>query len=338
MAIRIVAASFSLLALASAAEELRHVAAASGAQGEGAETCSSISTLPASREQALLQLSGKALLAKRLTSNNTGNVIGYPSTGGKKARNLWCEVEIPPDNWNLKSCPASGSTEFKVLSYNLFWWNLFKKHYGGDRSAGGLIRRTGGAEKYDIMGFQECDDMWRVLHDAGLHHAEYGAINGGRAIAVAWRKTKWSLISHDSVDVGEDSRDQYYGKRSAMWVRLRNAEGKTVFFMNHHGPLMVSQGGGCTGSATALNIMKVIANNAHSEDVIVLVGDFNAALGSSRVQELERRLNRVHSGYIFGGVDHVFSNCGARGQGKTLEKGDGYWKSDHNAISATFKI
>jgi len=294
-----------------------------------------------SKEQALLQLNRKAVLAKRHESNGTiasPGIIGYPSTGTQKARNLWCQVDIPPDSWNLKSCPATGATKLHVLSFNLFWWNLFRRHSGGDRSAGRLLARTGGAEKYDIMGFQECDDMWRVLHDAGLHHAEYGAINGGRAIAVAWRKTKWTLLAHDSVDVGEDSRDQYYGKRSAMWVRLRNAEGKTVFFVNHHGPLKVSQGGGCTGSATSLNIMKVIASNAHSDDVIILVGDFNAGLGSSRVRELERRLNRVHSGYIFGGVDHVFSNCGGRGSGKTLGKGDGHYKSDHNAVSATFKI
>merc|ERR1712060_736474 len=232
-----------------------------------------------------------------------------------KAANMWCQVDIPPTDWNLKSCPASGTTKLKVLSYNLFWWNLFDRHSGSDRSAGRLIARTGGAEKYDVMGFQECDDRWRVLRDAGLNEAEYEAIDGGRAIAVAYRKTKWTLLDHDSVDVGEDSHEQYYGK-----------------------PLKVSQGGGCTGSATALNIMKVIGENAQSGDVIVLVGDFNAALGSSRIQELERRLTKVHSGHIFGGVDHVFSNCGARGTGQTLEKGDGHYKSDHNALSASFEI
>merc|ERR1712203_39246 len=226
----------------------------------------------------------------------------------------------------------------KVLSYNLFWWNLFDRHSGSDRSAGRLIARTGGDEKYDVMGFQECDNRWRVLRDAGLNEAEYEAIDGGRAIAVAYRKTKWTLLDHDSVDAGEDSHEQYYGKRSAMWVRLRNDDGKTVFFMNHHGPLKVSQGGGCTGSATAMNILKVIAENAHTSDVIILVGDFNAALGSSRVQELERRLTKVHSGRIFGGVDHIFSNCGNRGTGQTLGKGDGFHKSDHEALSATFGI
>merc|ERR1712151_60773 len=174
----------------------------------------------------------------------------------------------------------------------------------------------------DIMGFQECDDRWRVVRDAGLDSNEYEAIDGGRAIAIAYRKTAWTLLDHGSVDVGEDSRDQYYGKRSLMWVRLQNkVSGKTVFFANHHGPLRVSQGGGCTGSATAMNIMKVIAENAHSEDLIVLVGDFNAALGSSRINELERRLSRVHSGHFLGGIDHVFSNCGAKGSGLTLGKG-----------------
>merc|ERR1711920_208188 len=100
----------------------------------------------------------------------------------------------------------------------------------------------------------------------------------------------------DRADVGEDSRDQYYGKRSAMWARFRNAEGKTVFVMNHHGPLRVSQGGGCTGSATSLNMMRVIGENAHVSDAIILVGDFNARYSSSRMQELRKRLTLVHSG------------------------------------------
>merc|ERR1711994_979060 len=119
---------------------------------------------------------------------------------------------------------------------------------------------------------------------------------------------------------------------------MGNDEDKTVFFVNHHGPLRVSQGGGCTGSATTLNILKVIGEHAHSSDVIILVGDFNAALGSSRIREMERRLTKVHSGRIFGGVDHIFSNCGDRGQGQTLGKGDGYYKSDHEALSADFRI
>merc|ERR1719336_94074 len=313
---------------------------------EARDAVCGISDKRLSQDQALLQSAAtKKLIAKRHSDRDSGRNtelgrnLGYPSTGVKKAANLWCAVDVPPPQWNLKSCPASGTTSVKVLTYNLFWWNLFNIHHGSGRSAGRLIARTGGPEKYDIMGFQECDDVWRVLHDAEMHHNEYDAVDGGRAIAVAWRKTKWTKLAHDSVDVGEDSKDQYYGKRSAMWVRLRNnQDGKTVFFVNHHGPLKVSQTGGCTGTATALNIMKLISENAQTTDLIILVGDFNAALGSSRINELERRLDKVHSGRIFGGVDHIFSNCGSRGHGQTLGKGEGHYKSDHEALSATFRI
>merc|ERR1712113_119606 len=114
----------------------------------------------------------------------------------------------------------------------------------------------------------------------------------------------FSRLGSGAEDVGEDSRDQYYGKRGAQWVRLRHADGMTVFFINHHGPLRVSQGGGCTGSATAHNIMRVIADNAHTGDAIILVGDFNAEAGSSRIAELDKRLHRVYSGTSMGGVDH----------------------------------
>jgi len=268
------------------------------------------------------------------------NIVGFPSSGRTKAAGLWCAVNIPPDNWALKSCPGTGSSTVKVLSYNLFWWNLFDRHGGGDRSAGKLIARTSGSEGYDFMGFQECDDRSRVLGDARVSGlaGDYATLNGGRGIAMAYLKTRWTLLAHGTEDVGEDSRDQYYGKRSAMWARLQNHEGKTVFFVNHHGPLKVSQGGGCTGSATALNIMRVIGDHAHNEDVIILVGDFNAGPHSSRIQELNRRLHRVHSGYAMGGVDHVFSNCPSGASGKTLGKGDGHRKSDHDALSATIRI
>jgi len=267
--------------------------------------------------------------------------VGFPSSGRRKAANLWCAVDVPPAQWNLKSCPSSASTQVKVLTYNLYWWNLFDRHGGSDRSAGRQISSTAGTaqypEQYDFMGFQECEDVRRVLGDAGMGN-DYETIDGGYAIAMAYRKSRWSLLDHASVEVGEDSRDQYYGKRIAMWARLQNGDGKTIFFMNHHGPLKVSQSGGCTGSATALNIMRVIGENAHSEDAIILVGDFNAQRGSSRIQELERRLTRVFSGDCMGGVDHVFTNCGDGARGEILGKGKGNHKSDHDAVSVTLRV
>merc|ERR1711957_930322 len=203
--------------------------------------------------------------------------IGWPSDGPIKASDLWCKINVPAADWRLKTCPGDGALSVKMISYNLFWWNLFSRHHGGGKSAGKLIARTSGDDLYDFM---------------------------------AYLKTRWTKLASGHEDVGEDSPNQYYGKRSVVWGRFEHQKtGKTVFFVNHHGPLKVSEGGGCTGSATALHIMKVIAENAEVKDAIVLSGDFNAVASSSRIQELSRRLNRVFTGHAIGGIDHIFTNC-----------------------------
>merc|ERR1712194_521427 len=57
---------------------------------------------------------------------------------------------------------------------------------------------------------------------------------------------RWTKLASGHEDVGEDSPNQYYGKRSVVWGRFEHMKtGKTVFFVNHHGPLKVSEGGGC---------------------------------------------------------------------------------------------
>jgi len=267
--------------------------------------------------------------------------IGWPRDGPTKAADLWCEINVPSSDWRLKTCPGDGQLKVKIISYNLFWWNLFNVHNGAGKSAGRLIARTAGDDLYDFMGFQECDDRNRVMGEAassGLH-ASYATIDGGRAIAIAYLKTRWERLESGHEDVGEDSPNQYYGNRSLVWGRFRHMEtGKTVFFANHHGPLKVNEGGGCTGSATALHIMKVIAENANVEDAIILSGDFNAMASSSRIRELQRRLNRIFTGHAIGGIDHVFTNCGDGASGRILGKGDGEYGSDHDAISAVLQI
>lgn len=268
------------------------------------------------------------------------SVIGYPHTGSQKAHDKWCKIDIPPAAWNLKHCPETTSTPVKILTYNLFWWNLFDKHGGGQRSVGKLIARTAGEEQYDLMAFQEADHPLRVLHDAAASglSGDYHVIAGGRAIAIAFRTSRWTLLAHGTEDVGEDSPRQYYGRRSLQWVRLQHRDGKVVFFGNHHGPLKVSEGGGCTGSATSMNIARVIANNAHYNDAIIVTGDFNARIFSSRITELAKRLVRVYTGLSMGGVDHFFSNCRYGARGRRLGYGDGTHKSDHEAISVNMVI
>jgi len=267
--------------------------------------------------------------------------IGWPSDGQTKAADLWCKINVPSSSWNLKHCPSDGGLKVKVLSYNLYWWNLFDRHKGGGKSAGKLIARTEGDDLYDFMAFQECDSRGRVMAEAQSSGLEgsYKTIDGGKAIAMAYLKTRWTLLEQGKQNVGEDSKKQYYGKRALVWARFQHLEtNKTVFFGNHHGPLRPSEGGGCIGSATSLNIMKVIAENADVNDAIVLTGDFNAARSSSRVKELEKRLVRAFTGKAIGGIDHVFTNCGEGSSGRILGKGDGDYKSDHDALSVVLRV
>lgn len=276
----------------------------------------------------------------KITSCGSNCPIGWPETSGQPmiAEGAWCQIRVPENTWHLKTCPeAQGSVIVKVLTYNLYWWNLFGKRKGNHESAGHLIADTSGPEQYDIMAFQECDDRDRILRDAkhqGLQ-GEYETVDGGHAIALAFRKSRFQLLEHGSEEVGEDSKAQYYGRRSAQWVRLLHRDGIVVFFVNHHGPLRVSEDGGCTGSSVALNIMQVIAGNAHPDDRIVLVGDFNAEPWSSRISELDKRLHRVSSGTRMGGVDHVYTNCKRSVVNKTNLGTGG---SDHDALSVVFEF
>jgi len=264
-----------------------------------------------------------------------GAVIGWAPGSEQKAAGHWCQVGVPPAGWHLKACPSMGSsTTLKVLTYNLYWWNLFGRRHGNGQSAGRKIASTSGSEQYDLMAFQECDDMHRILRDArdqGLA-GDYSLIDGGRALAIAWRTSRFTWLAEGERDVGEDDHSQYFGKRRAHWVRLRHRDGQEIFFLNHHGPLPVSKSGGCAGSATAYNILRVIAEHAHVGDVIIVVGDFNAEPHSSRIRALDGYLHRVFSGSAMGGVDHVLSNCAA--EGTNLGKGG----SDHDALSAVFRL
>lgn len=263
----------------------------------------------------------------------------YIPTADTSGTGLWCEVRRPPMDWSLlKTCPTAvdGSTKVKVLTYNLFWWYLFVKKGGYEGSAGQLIADTAGPEQYDLMGFQECDNVWRVIEDAkkkGMS-GDYDAISPGRALAIAYRKSRYTLLSEGMKDVGEDAPEQWWGKRSAQWARFQHRDGQTVFFVNHHGPLPVSKNGGCAGSATAYNIIKLIAENAYTSDVIILVGDFNAASGSSRIWTLDNFMHKIFSGDDHGGVDHIYSNCKSNVTSRNLGRGG----SDHDALSAVFTL
>jgi len=261
---------------------------------------------------------------------------GWKTTSATVGQGKWCSVGVPAGAWTLKACDVRGAPlQVKVLSYNLFWWNLFGRRNGHGGSAGRLVAKGAASGSYDLIGFQEADDVKRVLRDAGLQ-GQYGVLAGG-CMGWVYQRSRWQLLSHGWAPVAEDRREQWYGSRSVQFGRVRHkATGKTLFFANHHGPLPVNTGGLCGGRATAYNILKTIAMNAKSGDAIVMVGDFNSARRSSEIRTLDQYMFRIFSGTVIGGIDHIYSNCG--GQHAVRAKKLGRGGSDHDAIEAVLHL
>jgi len=274
----------------------------------------------------------------QMVSNTISNPVwGWRSSGQRTGGRNWCEAEVPASDWTLKRWQSLDTDlRVRVLNYNLFWWNLFGLRRGNGRSAGRLIRRNFEAEPFTVMAFQECDSVARVLSDARLQ-ARYIGIQSRHALSVAYDRFDWEALRQGSADVAEDRRQQYFGRRAIQWVRLRHRQTrKTLFIVNHHGPLPIPTGGICGGSATAYNILRLIADHAEDGDLIVLTGDFNAHLESQTIQTLQDRLHWLYSGRAIGGIDHFFSNYDASHVRERSNLGSG--GSDHDALSMTFSI
>mmetsp|Transcript_30977 Transcript_30977/g.66636 ORF Transcript_30977/g.66636 Transcript_30977/m.66636 type:complete len:582 (+) Transcript_30977:178-1923(+) len=247
----------------------------------------------------------------------------------------WCKHgAIAPALWK----PSSGANlHIRILTYNLFWWNLFNLRHGNGNSAGRLIQDQNAIEEFDVMGFQECEDPGKVLDPVGLSGTFEGMLSG-HAICMAYNKQKWQLLANGTDDVGEDMATKYYGRRGVQWMRLSSLEvpDRKLFFMNHHGPLSVNSGGVCGGQATAYNLLQVMARRAEVGDILVLVGDFNANAASLTVQTLWSHLVQAFAGTSFGGVDNIFTNIDSHNVVSTSILGSG--GSDHDAISATLNV
>mmetsp|Transcript_54117 Transcript_54117/g.125887 ORF Transcript_54117/g.125887 Transcript_54117/m.125887 type:complete len:346 (-) Transcript_54117:174-1211(-) len=269
--------------------------------------------------------------------------IGWKTNGEVVARGHWCQVGVPARDWTPRRCkPAATKQQIRVLSYNLFWWNLFLQRQGNNASAGHLIAAAARSKPFDVMGFQECNDVGRVLRDAkeaGMQGSfrTVGPVNPvAGAVAIAWREPTWQTLNFGLVDVAEDSKQEWWGIRFVAFARLKHTQsGATIFFMNHHGPLPVQAPGGlCGADGTAYNLLKVVGFHAQYGDAIVLLGDFNAGKDSSTIKHLSQYLDHAYNGNVFGGVDNMFSTCLTALERKNLGNGG----SDHDALSVVFEI
>merc|ERR1719215_1148410 len=183
------------------------------------------------------------------------------------------------------------------------------------------------------MGFQECDDIHRIVRDS-MASDTHDVYMGTHAVSNAWLKASWTSIKNGFQEVAEDHRSQWYGKRAVVWSRLQHRQsGKIVFFMNFHGALPVGGDGGgfCGAEASAYNILKVVGGNARQGDAVILVGDFNSVRNSKFLNTLARFLTHQFQGRSFGGVDNFYTNgCAQLVSTRNLGNGG----SDHDALSA----
>jgi len=288
----------------------------------------------------LLLVPGKPIAESSRLMETTALLAAPPAPLGSPLRKgLWCNRGIPeaafrppfpgmPNLWTADE--SSPAVQFKILTYNLYWWNLFKG--GGGQSASDLIAESGQDMPYDFMAFQECEDVQLVLSRAGvLQH--YHMNQGEHNLCMAIRSRDWAILDQGQTDVAEDTPKNYYGKRAAQWVHARHSStGKNVLFVNHHGPLGKNSGGVCGGGATAYNLLKLIAARGRPGDAVVLVGDYNANAAAWTLEALFTRLHRNFFG-IRGGDDNVLSNIRST---QTLNLGNG--GSDHDALSVVFQV
>eukprot|EP00933_Yihiella_yeosuensis_P062169 TRINITY_DN65117_c0_g1_i1.p1 TRINITY_DN65117_c0_g1~~TRINITY_DN65117_c0_g1_i1.p1 ORF type:complete len:307 (-),score=21.68 TRINITY_DN65117_c0_g1_i1:109-1029(-) len=251
------------------------------------------------------------------------------------ALRAWCSSQSLSKSWQFERCNGSVDLSVRVLTYNLFWWNLFGVRKGNQGSAGKLIAAADSQEIIDIIGFQECDDAKLVLSDAGLSH-QFSTIEGRWALVTAYKHDAWKILKFGEAEVAEDQKKQYYGRRGALWTRFQSRRnGRVVFFVNHHGPLPRDTGGLCGPESTAYNLLQLIASNSVPGDTLILVGDFNANSSSRTFTTLDDFLQNVFTGTSFGGVDHIFTNC-KNYSAEVLNLGAG--GSDHDALSAKFQF
>jgi len=195
---------------------------------------------------------------------------------------------------------------------------------------------AGQPEQYDVMGFQECKDANLVLGRAGLlssYTVRQDILSESQALCMAYLTASWSMLDSGVEIVAEDAPDQYFGKRSAQWMRLQHiSSGKVLLFLNHHGPTPVNSGGACGGSGTAFKLLKLIAATVQQGDTIVLVGDFNADDSCQTIRRLQERL----SGANKHGLDNIFSNVPVSAIVSADNLGNG--GSDHDALSVVLNL
>eukprot|EP00929_Paragymnodinium_shiwhaense_P095011 TRINITY_DN55958_c0_g2_i1.p1 TRINITY_DN55958_c0_g2~~TRINITY_DN55958_c0_g2_i1.p1 ORF type:complete len:352 (+),score=52.85 TRINITY_DN55958_c0_g2_i1:79-1134(+) len=227
------------------------------------------------------------------------------------------------------------SSPVNVITYNLFWWCVSDEYKNCPQFAGGLgfqqlYSRINMHGPFDLIGFQECDNVGQVIGGLGLTGKfEYytDPVDG----PMAWNGQKFQLIpgSSGSVVIGSDQ----YGDRYVNFVRLTVLEtGGTIFFANVHGPL--GHCDGAAGDSVANAYIGAIQSRIQPGDDLIFTGDFNCASNQETIVKLSTVFSNDAVDTSFGGADHIFTN-GLQMLSQEVANGA---PSDHQIVKASFQL
>ena len=178
------------------------------------------------------------------------------------------------DQVNLES---HSDVKFTVVTANCYWWKLFDKDHGQN---GRLGKKLAANKPIGLIGFQETEDVHRVLRDGGLTSHHQGQ-QFGNALAIAWDNNLFHAHHENGKEqIGED-KPGLWGKRYMAWRRFQHrATGQEIWFGVLHGPLPFETGGAWGNHATAKKIIDVKNATSKPGDLTIITGDFNSNYGA----------------------------------------------------------
>jgi len=206
--------------------------------------------------------------------------------------------------------PTPPHFTFKVVTYNLYWWNAFRDH---PWKGVNIIANINDVLQPDILGTQECDDPGKIKDDTGL--VPVSSFDGAQGTFV-----KPSLVLSSNSGKYDINAAGFWGVRWVTWVKHTTAS-KSFFHFNTHWCVQdCNDDTRDIGARNMLDKINELTNNL--ETPAIITGDFNAFGGSRRRRLNEKGPNEfLQNGFeiaIENYVDGIFYSTGHWSVGATL--------------------
>lgn len=221
-----------------------------------------------------------------------------------------------------------------VVTYNLYWWCVSDEYgncpqFKAEKGFQKLYQNIADHNPIDLIGFQECNDVGKVLIGSNLTHFQFYAPAGDAPLA--WNAERFDRVGEGgTIAVAEDK----YGVRFVNFIRLVEKKSREViFFANTHGPLL--QCAGEKGEKVAANYLQVIDTHKQPGDKVIFTGDFNCASTDPPLLKLQKKLKNAATDMTFAGADHILTSHDVITCTNEFSQG---FPSDHDILRATLAL